>query len=392
MPKNKNRFEVDLFKPKEVYDKKFTIVKKLDEGSYVQVYKALDSRTHKVVILKCEIDRKNNYSDLENRILEKLQSRNKGNFPKVISYKVCKPKKCSVIVMTYQGWTLKDSCKQAIDSNITVSCIRKIGIQLIKNIRALHKSGYLHGDLKPSNVCCEFDIESMKKSDSITEKPKFIRNSTVSIIDFGLCKKIKRKESQKPKEDDSYSGNLAYCSLNTCKGITKSRRDDIQSIVFIILWMCCKCNLPWNSAQYDAIGKRGQQTRKELYNSAYIVRKKILKDQIEHSKKSNKSSSRLPDFMIQLINEFCLKEVGFHDKPDYDKFLSILRQLKQKSTKKTTSSVSNTMNTNHKSKTSNKEESHQKKIKNQSKNQIKKELKKSETTNTNERHHKKKKH
>jgi len=199
-----------------------------------------------------------------------------------------------------------------------------------------------------------------------------VRNSTVSIIDFGLCKKIKKKPTDQPIEDDSYSGNLPYCSLNTCKGLTKSRRDDMQSIVFILLWMCCKCVLPWDSGSLNGLAKRGSKTRKQMYNDAYDVKKKFLEDQIEHSKSGKgKASTKLPKFMIDLITEFCLKDVGFHDKPDYEKFISILKTLKKKSsdssmtTTQTTVSTSSRKSSSSKNKKSSKSDNDGSKIKKQ---------------------------
>jgi hypothetical protein len=37
-----------------------------------------------------------------------------------------------------------------------------------------------------------------------------------------------------------------FCSLNTCRTFTKSRRDDFESLLYILLYLTNDLRLPWS--------------------------------------------------------------------------------------------------------------------------------------------------
>jgi hypothetical protein len=48
------------------------------------------------------------------------------------------------------------------------------------------------------------------------------------------------------KENLAYfSGNFMFASLNSCRGNNKSRRDDIESIFYLIIYLYNQNFLPW---------------------------------------------------------------------------------------------------------------------------------------------------
>ena len=44
---------------------------------------------------------------------------------------------------------------------------------------------------------------------------------------------------------EKFSGNFLFASLNSCRGNNKSRRDDIQSCLYIMVYLLNKNYLPW---------------------------------------------------------------------------------------------------------------------------------------------------
>ena len=95
----------------------------------------------------------------------------------------------------------------------------------------MHEIGYIHNDLKLENIIIGYKDPSI-----------------VYLIDFGLsCKYLNEDGSHNTKEFiNKFSGNFMFASLNSCRGNTKSRRDDIQSILYIMIYLLNKNSLPWD--------------------------------------------------------------------------------------------------------------------------------------------------
>lgn len=89
----------------------------------------------------------------------------------------------------------------------------------------------MHNDLKPDNIVIGFkDPEN------------------VYLIDYGLgCKFIENGQHIKKVFLQKFSGNIIFASLNSCRGNSKSRRDDIQSLVYLMIYLLNKCQLPWSN-------------------------------------------------------------------------------------------------------------------------------------------------
>lgn len=66
------------------------------------------------------------------------------------------------------------------------------------------------------------------------------RNSqNLYMVDFGLCKRyrdVTTKLLVPYKEATSMVGTLRYSSLNSHLGIDQSRRDDLESIVYLLIY------------------------------------------------------------------------------------------------------------------------------------------------------------
>ena len=76
----------------------------------------------------------------------------------------------------------------------------------------MHRLGYVHNDIKLDNILMGF------------KDPEVLY-----LIDFGLATKYLDEDSTHIKKEDQakFCGNFLFASLNSCRGNTKSRRDDI---------------------------------------------------------------------------------------------------------------------------------------------------------------------
>lgn len=94
----------------------------------------------------------------------------------------------------------------------------------------MHSRGFLHRDVKPDNFlmgvgsCC----------------------NQVNCIDFGLAKRYRTsKLPHIPYRDDKHlTGTARYASLSTHLGIEQSRRDDLESLGYVLLYFL-RGSLPW---------------------------------------------------------------------------------------------------------------------------------------------------
>ena len=75
-----------------------------------------------------------------------------------------------------------------------------------------------------------------------------------------LEKIVKGNKSVSPLHKNSkyvekFTGNYLFASSNSCKGMSKSRKDDLESVVYLLIYLLNNNKLPWAL-------KEGQQLSK----------------------------------------------------------------------------------------------------------------------------------
>ena len=75
---------------------------------------------------------------------------------------------------------------------------------------------------------------------------------TLYLIDFGLStpfievdKTTGRRVHIKQEKTHRFTGNFIFASLNTCHGLRKSRKDDLESAFYMIGYLLNRNHLPW---------------------------------------------------------------------------------------------------------------------------------------------------
>ncbi|EFJ38433.1 hypothetical protein SELMODRAFT_139482 [Selaginella moellendorffii] len=147
-----------------------------------------------------------------------------------------------VMVMDMLGpslWDVWNSSGQAMSTEM-VACI---AVEAISILDKMHSRGYVHGDVKPENFL-------LGQPGTVDEKKLF-------LVDLGLATKWREPESgshvdydQRP---DVFRGTVRYASVHAHLGRTGSRRDDLESLGYTLVFLL-RGRLPWQGYQGDNKG------------------------------------------------------------------------------------------------------------------------------------------
>ncbi|GME76859.1 unnamed protein product [[Candida] boidinii] len=136
------------------------------------------------------------------------------------------------------------------------------------------------------------------------------RGSQVNVIDFGLAKKYRdpRTHLHIPyRENKNLTGTARYASINTHLGIEQSRRDDLESLGYVLIYFC-RGSLPWQGLK--------AATKRQKYDR--ILEKKMATP-------AEVLARGLPTEFIHYLNY--VRSLRFDDKPDYIYLRRLFRDL-----------------------------------------------------------------
>ena len=121
-------------------------------------------------------------------------------------------------------WDIKKTTR------FSIPCIAQIGIEMIQQLEALHKEGYIHQDIKPDNIL----TTNRKNGLSLAGLSK-----EIYLVDFGNSERYVnddgvRRPQQKLRQ---IVGRQDYMSAHALKFQTQSRRDDLESLIYTLIFL-----------------------------------------------------------------------------------------------------------------------------------------------------------
>ncbi|KAL5209253.1 hypothetical protein ABZP36_004876 [Zizania latifolia] len=144
-----------------------------------------------------------------------------------------------ILVMDMLGpslWDVWNSLGQTMSAHM-VACI---AVEAISILEKLHSKGFVHGDIKPENFL-------LGQPGSVDEKKLF-------LIDLGLASRWREALSSQHVEYDQrpdvFRGTIRYASVHAHLGRTGSRRDDLESLAYTLIFLI-RGRLPWQGYQGD---------------------------------------------------------------------------------------------------------------------------------------------
>lgn len=199
----------------------------------------------------------------------------------------------NAMVIDLLGPSLEDLFNYC-NRKFTYKTVLLLADQLICRIEYIHLRCFIHRDIKPDNFLMGIGR----------------RGSQVNVIDFGLAKKYRdpRTYLHIPyRENKNLTGTARYALINTHLGIEQLRRDDLESLGYVLIYFC-RGSLPWQGLK--------AATKRQKYDR--IMEKKML----THNRILTKG---LPNEFLEYMDY--IKSLRFDDKPDYPYLRKLFRDL-----------------------------------------------------------------
>ncbi|VDD82730.1 unnamed protein product [Mesocestoides corti] len=202
----------------------------------------------------------------------------------------------NVMVMQLLGPSLEDLFNFC-GRRFKLKTVILLADQILMRIEYMHSRNFIHRDIKPDNF-----LMGLGK-----------RGNVVYFIDFGLAKKYRdsRTHIHIPyRENKNLTGTARYASVNTHLGIEQSRRDDMESLGYVLMYFL-RGSLPWQGL------KAG--TKRQKYE-------RICEKKMETSIES--LCAGYPSEMVDYLS-YC-RGLHFEAKPDYSYLRRLFRTLFKK--------------------------------------------------------------
>lgn len=293
---------------------RYCLIQLIGQGSFGSVYFGKDIITDDAVAVKIEnrsgrhlqlehefeVGHHHNYSPckiyktINNIIIFQLYRKfiHSDGVAQAIFYGVDYKSNQNVLVLELLGPSLETLFNHC-DRRFTLKTVLMLFDQMIGRLEYIHEMSYIHRDVKPDNFLIGPDGSSSK----------------LFIIDFGLSQRYMEADEYNHipfSKGNRFVGTSRYASINVHRGFQQARRDDLESLGYVMLYFL-RGTLPWMNMD-------GNHDRKQ--KNERILEKKL--------------STKIEDLCQQLPIEFRIyitycRTQPFDQTPDYDHLRKIFR-------------------------------------------------------------------
>ena len=216
----------------KLFFSKYKIKSFIGKGQYSEIYSVENIINKKLYAAKLE-KREIGKSELLEKESYFLMYLKGFGIPEIITYG--HSGKYNVLIQQLLGKTLIDIFK--IKKN-KIKDLCMSAIQLIDRIEYIHSKYIIHRDIKPENFL-------IGNPDS----------STIYLIDFGFARKYRSSRTKKHisyRINKFFPGTIAFLSINASKGVEQTRRDDLESLAYSLIYLGTG-TLPWMNLKAKTI-------------------------------------------------------------------------------------------------------------------------------------------
>ena len=279
---------------------KYLIKKLLCETLNSEIYKGININNNENVAMKFE-KRISGFNLLESEAYFLINLKGFG-IPKIITYG--KSGKYNILIEELLGPSIKFlwELKRNRSEKELLKDICMLSIQGIDRLEYIHSKNIIHRDIKHDNFLIGIKDPNI-----------------IYVIDFGLSRKYRSSRTGKHikfRDVKRISGSLRYMSRNSNRGYELSRRDDLESFGYMIIYLATRY-LPWLFLEHLGLDKNTLiQTFYKLKNS--VTPEELCKD--------------LPKEFSEFLKY--VRNLDFEQTPDYNYIrgllISVLSRNEQK--------------------------------------------------------------
>jgi len=287
---------------------------KIGEGSFCDVFYGINKESGKECAIKIFKDPSKNIDKfiLEEKMLMALKDMK--TFPSLFFSSL----KEKIIIESLYGPNLRNLF-EFCGNKFPIQTVCFIGIEVVSRLKDFHSRGFIHRDIKPSNF---FWGNLSESSNELKEQ--------IILIDYDLAGIYidKNKSHINFQYDDLIVGNLTFKSINGNNYITQTRRDDLESLLYCLIYFY-NGELPWDKNNvnevYNKINRKYKKLDKSNKNDNlnYINKSEIYYEfKIRITPK--KLCEDLPkEFEILL---YYIRNLSFDEIPDYELIKDLLKR------------------------------------------------------------------
>jgi serine/threonine protein kinase len=255
--------------------------KKLGKGSFGEIYLGQNTQDGELVAIKVEKIRKGRDGMLqtEYKVMKHLSAASPTD-PHLDALLFSSDGKTNYLVMNLLGENL-EVLRKKNGGSFSLKTTLMISDQILRRLKSYHSANLIHRDIKPDNFMLDYKYP----------------HKTLYLIDFGFAKEYRRDGVHiEEREETMDIGTPRYMSVNAHRCRSQSRRDDLISALYTILYLYAG-SLPWQDCT-------DVETLKENLE---------IKD---------------PNSFLRGFKEYCY-ELEFSEDIDYDYLLEMLRKSMQ---------------------------------------------------------------